>query len=301
MSNLEASSDLLWAHALISIALLPIGILLMCHFSKTIKNVNELVAKRTLFIRRIPKAKTKKDVIVEFIRSKFPDIVVEGVQFVYGIRKLKTLHLEHVNVVNAIYYCQEYVDEYRERCEIRPYYMGHLGGLCCLCKCCKKTDGLLYYREQEQVLERDLEKAFRESISNPVGSVFITFKTERMAQNVYKFLKENQEQACSFLPCFTCCYRFWTWVISFFVKTDEDELKIGRWEVSYAPNPEDVNWDDISTNLGLIWLRRIFINIILFFIFFFLSTPPILINTLNYLNILSPISSSLAQLVSSNR
>ena len=158
VSNLEASSDLLWAHALISIALLPIGILLMCHFSKTIKNVNEQVAKRTLFIRRIPKGKTKKEVIVEFIRTKFPDIVVEGVQFVYGIRKLKTLHLEHVNVVNAIYYCQEYVEEYRERCEIRPYYMGHLGGLCCLCHCCKKTDGLLYYREQEQVLERDLRK-----------------------------------------------------------------------------------------------------------------------------------------------
>lgn len=39
--------------------------------------------------------------------------------------------------------------------------------------------------------------------------------------------------------------------------------------------------DDISADLSIVWLRRIFINLILFVVFLFLTTPPILINILN--------------------
>lgn len=119
VSNLDASSNLLWTHAIISIILLPIGILMMCHFSSIIKTDNEQVAKRTLFIRRIPKAKATKETLIRFIETHVPNAKVEGVQFVYDAKNLKNLHQSYINVVNAKYYCREYSEEYRERCEVR--------------------------------------------------------------------------------------------------------------------------------------------------------------------------------------
>jgi hypothetical protein len=292
MSNIMAKEEehLLWGHAIISIILMPIGIALMAHFSKSIKAENEQVAKRTLFIRRIPKNKTNKENLVNYLRQKFPDVVIEGVQLVYDIKKLRDLYTEHINTVNAIYYCQEYLDEFKEPCEVRPYFLGHFGGLCCCCRCCKKTDGLMHYREQEAQIERDLEKQFRETISSPIGSVFITFKTEKMAQSVYKYLKQQQEEPCSCLPC----VRVWHCLIN--TCSSRDDMKVRRWQVSYAPNPEDVNWDDISDDTWKVWVRRIVVNFFLFIMFFFLTTPPILINVLNYLRLLDPISTRLNEI-----
>jgi len=242
VSNLEASSNLLWTHAIISIALLPIGIGMMCHFSSIIKTDNEQVAKRTLFIRRIPKPKAVKDVLIRFIEANVPSAKVEGVQFVYDAKNLKTLHQNYINVVNAKYYCREYAEEYRERCEVRPYLLGHFGGLCCCCSCCPKIDGFRHYESREHELEKDLEKEYRNTISNPVGSVFMTFQNERMAQNVYKYLRENQERACSYFQCFSCCSRFGAWLMSWCSDRREDDLKSHQWLVSYAPSPEDVYW-----------------------------------------------------------
>ena len=207
----------------------------MWHFSRSIKSANERIARRTLFIRRIPKAKTKKDVIVNFFADKLPDVVIDGVQLVYNIRQLRALYAEHVNFVNAIGYCDEYLREYNEPCEIRPYFLGLFGGLCCCCKCCSKSDGLTYYREQEIITERALEKEFRETISNPVGCAFITFRTEKMAQTVFKFLRKQQRQNCGLLSCCGSC--------SFGSSScRDDDLSTRRWQTCYAPDPEDVNW-----------------------------------------------------------
>ena len=51
-----------------------------------------------------------------------------------------------------------------------------------ICCNCYKVDGLTYYENRELELERDVEKEFRDCISDPSGSVFITLKTEKMAQ-----------------------------------------------------------------------------------------------------------------------
>lgn len=217
-----------------SVLVVPFGVILMWHFSRSIKYENERIARRTLLIRRIPKAKAKKDVIISFLAEKFPDIVIDGVQLLYDIRKLRALYAEHVNVVNAIGYCDEYLREYNEPCEIRPYFLGLFGGLCCCCKCCGKSDGLTFYREEEIRTERALEKEFKDTISNPLGSAFITFKTEKMAQTVFKYLRKHQRKSCNILTCCGAC--------TFGSAGCRDELSIGRWQTSYAPDPEDVNW-----------------------------------------------------------
>jgi hypothetical protein len=227
---------------------------------------------------------------MNFFASEFPDIVIDGVQLVYNIKQLRALHAEHVNIVNAIGYCEEYLREYNEPCEIRPYFLGLFGGLCCCCRCCDKSDGLTYYREQEALIERDLEKEFKDTISNPVGAAFITFRSENMAQNVFRSLRKRQRENCG---CITCCGTSPTQC--FHCGDDNDNLLTRRWQTCFAPDPEDVNWDDISADLGMVWLRRILINFLLFIVFLFLTTPPILISIIDKTHVLGTITTGLSQ------
>lgn len=181
ISNTLSNPNLLWCHVIISVILLAFGFFLMCHFSKTIKEDEAHEVKRTLCIRRIPKSKRNKEKLYEHFQKMFPDIVIEGIQFVYNTKRLKAIYTEYNNVVNAKYYCHEYLNEFHDRCEIYPYFLGHCGSTMICCNC-YKVDGINYYENRELNLERDVEKEFRDCISNPSGSVFITLKTEKMAQ-----------------------------------------------------------------------------------------------------------------------
>lgn len=154
----------------------------MSHFSKIIKADEEQCAKRTLFIRRIPKTKRIKETLVNYFTALFSDTIVEGVQFVYDTRSLTDLHANYSNMVNAKCFCEEYSSEYQESCQVRPYFLGQFGGLLCCCNCCPKVDGSQHYALREQELEKEIEREFKKTISNPTGSVFITFQTEKMAQ-----------------------------------------------------------------------------------------------------------------------
>lgn len=155
----------------------------MCHFSSIIKTDNEQVAKRTLFIRRIPRVDSHlKEKLVQFIEQRVPNVKVEGLQFVYDAKNLRYLYQNYVNVVNAKYYCKDYFQKNHEKYEVRPYVLGHFGGLCCCCSCCPKVDGYRHYEQQSQDLEHEVQKEYHSIISQPVGSVFLTFKNEKMAQ-----------------------------------------------------------------------------------------------------------------------
>ncbi len=55
---------------------------------------------------------------------------------------------------------------------------------------------------------------------------------------VYKYLKERQ-QSCASCQCVS---RVISWIASIFHKSDDDSLDISRWQISYAPYPDDINW-----------------------------------------------------------
>ncbi|XP_074598159.1 transmembrane protein 63 isoform X1 [Brevipalpus obovatus] len=293
VSSITGDSNLLWAHVVISILILPISMLFMCHFSKTIKAEEQRIVKRTLYVRRVPKTKRSKDQLIDYLHLRFPDVSIEGMQFVYNTHRLRSLHYDYNNVVNAKYFCEEYQNEYHKRCEIYPYFLGHLGPYAC-CGC-HKADGINHYETREQELEREIEKEFRDCISEPSGSVFVTFQTEKMAQKVYRELRKAQDESCTLFPC-NCCFRLGTWLKKLCNCHDSDEFETSRWLVSYAPYPDDINWDDIEIDYKLIWIRRILIHLLLFVIFFFLSTPSIILSILTHLKIKETIDEGLKRM-----
>lgn len=207
----------------------------MYRFSSSIRSQHEQFARRTLFIRRIPKSLVKRQHLMNWFAMQFPDVTIEGIQQVYEIKQLKVIHSQYLNLTNAVKYCEVYQEENHEPIKIRPYFLGHTFGICC-CSQCPQTNGLNYYREKALHVEQELENLFKNTVDNPVGSVFITFRTEKMAQTVYKSLCQSQDQTCTCLPCF----KFLSWLINTWRSTDR--MRTYRWQISYAPNPEDVNW-----------------------------------------------------------
>ena len=211
---------------MLSVLLVPVGVALMWHFSQRIRAERQCVARRTLLLRHVPRSQVRKERLLAFFAEHLPDVVVDGVQLVYNTKQLRALYAEHCNMVNAVAYCQEYLQQFGERCEVRPYFLGLMGGLCCCCTCCGKRDGLSHYQEQAQRTERDLTQQFVQTISAPVGAAFVTFRSEAMAQAVVKWLRRRQRQdRCACLS-----------------GRPQEALAPERWLVSYAPDPEDVLW-----------------------------------------------------------
>ncbi|RWS27713.1 hypothetical protein B4U80_02290 [Leptotrombidium deliense] len=248
ISNLSGSSPWLWLHIIAAMLLFPIGQLTTSHFAKRINVYEEQVCKKTLFIRKIPRIKRTKQILAQFLTNNVSNVNITGIQFVYNIRTLRSLHKEYNNVVNATYFCEEYQIEYNEQFEGRPY----------LCD-----------------LERRIENAYRDCLLTPSDSLFISFETENMAHSVKKFIQRSQTPVPLWCLCGRSCYRS---MVNVFTK-DEDPFQIKNWFVSYAPYPDDINWKDLGLDLHHIWPRRIFVHTIIFIMFFFISTPAIVLST----------------------
>uniref|UniRef100_A0AAY5L1W3 Transmembrane protein 63C n=1 Tax=Esox lucius TaxID=8010 RepID=A0AAY5L1W3_ESOLU len=64
-----------------------------------------------------------------------------------------------------------------------------------------------------------------------------------------------------------------------------------RWGVSYAPAPSDIIWENLSVCGSRWWLRCFALNILLFLLLFFLTTPAIIVNTMDRFNVTQPVDS----------
>uniref|UniRef100_A0AAX7TF14 Transmembrane protein 63Ba n=1 Tax=Astatotilapia calliptera TaxID=8154 RepID=A0AAX7TF14_ASTCA len=67
------------------------------------------------------------------------------------------------------------------------------------------------------------------------------------------------------------------------------KLHTQKWTVAYAPDPQNVYWDHLSLGGLKWWLRCLLINSILFILLFFLTTPAIIISTMDKFNVTKPV------------
>ncbi|KAG9330555.1 hypothetical protein JZ751_023897 [Albula glossodonta] len=68
-----------------------------------------------------------------------------------------------------------------------------------------------------------------------------------------------------------------------------ENLHVTNWSVSYAPDPQNVRWEHLSLGGLRWWLRCFIINCILFLLLFFLTTPAIIISTMDKFNVTKPV------------
>lgn len=278
--NLPINSPLYWVHVIGASVISLIGIFMMHRFSKVIEVDEEQITRRTLLIRRVPKDKRNKELLAKYFRRVIPNCVIEGIQSVYDVRTLTPLTNQLTTVVNARAYCADHLEAQGKRLQMRPSCFGEFGCLCgCCCECCKQVDGIQYYVKAEEELQQKISGEMSKATSRPTGGFFITFQTERMAQEAFIHLKREQERAFSICPFSSSFNQLTGWCCKCLKQhAPADELEVSRWMVSYAPYPDDINWCDLTMNLRSQWLRSISVSLLLMVLFVFISTPTVILN-----------------------
>lgn len=212
--------------------LFPVGIYFMYRFSTTIGPQFPQFAYRTLFICHIPKEFVQKEYLIQWFQKRFPDVSIEAIQQVYDTKKLKNLLKSYSSLLSQINYCEDHKRFYGVDFRIRPYPLGNAIGI--FCPFCPQKDGLTYYQEKALQVEEQLKIHLQKTVESPIGSVFITFKTSKMAKKVFQKLSKSRQPKL--------CYPFaklWSWLMR---KWRKGDIEIFKWQVSFAPNPEDINW-----------------------------------------------------------
>lgn len=266
-----------WIHVCGASIMSLIGVFNMHQFTKRIRLDDEQITRRTLLIRRVPKGKRDKEHLANYFQKVIPNCEIEGIQPVYDVRSLAPLNNELINIDNARSYCREYLDLKGNKLEIRPSACGEFG---CLfshcCNSCRKVDGLEFYQAKREELLNLIQIETAKAASHPSDGFFITFRTERMAQQAFVHLKRKQERLFSLCPFSRSVAQLSSWYRRLAKIPEKDELNVGLWMVNYAPYPDDINWVDITVNLKRQWLRSIILNLLALLLFMFFSTPTVI-------------------------
>ncbi|XP_074541864.1 CSC1-like protein 1 [Halichoeres trimaculatus] len=272
IGNLSAGNDLLWLHTVFAVLYLILTILLLRHHTSQIKGMRRETARNTLFVCSVPKTATEEAVRTHF-EEAYPTCRVCAVTLGYDVAKLMHLDKERIRAGKNLRFYERVLETTGKRELINPRLCGHL----CCCPQSEQVDAIEFYSTKEKDLLEEVRKQVELVPQRPLGMAFITLQTEAMAKFI---LKDFNALECGGA---SCCGRDRQ------PSSNYETLKVNKWWVSFAPHPKNVFWDNLSVR-GFHWyIRYVMLNFLLFFLLTFLTTPTIIITTMNRFNVTRPI------------
>lgn len=151
-----------------------------------------------------------------------------------------------------------------------------LGGGLLTIFCGLQEEAVSYYTKREAKLKEEYRKEKEKVHTKPLGMAFVTFQNEAMTAIILKDFNACQVQGCR------CRQEPRSSQFS-------EVLHVHNWSVSYAPDPQNVRWEHLSLGGISWWIRCFVINCILFILLFFLTTPAIIITTMDKFNVTKPV------------
>ncbi|ERE90096.1 transmembrane protein 63B [Cricetulus griseus] len=139
-----------------------------------------------------------------------------------------------------------------------------------------REEAIEYYTKLEQRLKEDYRREKKKVNEKPLGMAFVTFHNETITAIILKDFNvcKCQGCACRGEPRASSC---------------SEALHISNWTVTYAPDPQNIYWEHLSIRGFIWWLRCLVINVVLFILLFFLTTPAIIITTMDKFNVTKPV------------
>jgi len=218
---------------------------------------------RTIAIERIPRHMCKEDNLRKHFAEAYPEMEIYDVKFAYNVTKLTELSIELRNVVDAKKYGERYKRKEEKELKLYP----HMGARCCCCFCMpfsKKESVIEYYTEEKERLDAEVEKQSEISINSPLGLAFVTFASINDAREVY------EDHTTS----------IFSWRHTPPTSSMSVTLQPERWRMWFAPPPRDIYWENLSDQRRWLITKSVLINILLFIVAFFLTTPELLVTQL---------------------
>uniref|UniRef100_A0A3Q1BDD7 Transmembrane protein 63A n=1 Tax=Amphiprion ocellaris TaxID=80972 RepID=A0A3Q1BDD7_AMPOC len=264
-------NDLLWLHTVFAVLYLFLTVLLLQRHTSQMKDMRRETTRNTLFVCSVPKTATEEDVKTHFSEA-YPTCQVCAVTLAYDVAKLMHLDKERLRAGKNLRYYERILEKTEKLELINPRLCGHL---CC----CTNVDAIEYYSTKEKELLVEVRKQAEVVPQHPLGIAFITLQNEAMAKYI---LKDFNALECGGASC--CCGREPQ------PSTNSKALRVNKWRVSFAPHPRNVYWENLSVS-GFSWyIRYLMLNFFVVLVLTFLTTPTIIINTMDRFNVTKPIT-----------
>uniref|UniRef100_A0AAX7UK80 Transmembrane protein 63B n=1 Tax=Astatotilapia calliptera TaxID=8154 RepID=A0AAX7UK80_ASTCA len=272
IANLK--TNLLWLHTTFAFMYLLLTVYSMRrHTSKMHYKEDDLV-KRTLFINGISKYAEESQIK----QQAYENCTVLEARICYNVAKLMALNAERKKTERSKKFFTDLMAKEHVPTMINPKPCGHL--CCCAIAGCEEEEAVSYYTKREAKLKEEYRKEKEKVHTKPLGMAFVTFQNEAMTAIILKDFNACQVQGCR------CRQEPRSSQFS-------EVLHVHNWSVSYAPDPQNVRWYVRTEHLSLggisWWIRCFVINCILFILLFFLTTPAIIISTMDKFNVTKPV------------
>ncbi|XP_052594574.1 calcium permeable stress-gated cation channel 1 [Peromyscus californicus insignis] len=267
--NVSTESKLLWLHGLFALMYFLINFALMGHHCLGFVPKKNLKITRTLMITYVPTDIQDPEIISKHFHEAYPGCMVTRVHFCYDVRNLIDLDDQRRHAMRGrLYYTAKAKKTGKVMIKIHPC------SRLCFCKCwtCfKEVDAEQYYSELEEQLTDEFNAELNRVRLKRLDLIFVTFQDARTVRRIcedYKYIQCGMNPKQSSVTTIVKNY---------------------HWRVAHAPHPKDIIWKHLSIRRFSWWARFISINTFLFFLFFFLTTPAIIINTIDMYNVTRPI------------
>lgn len=268
ISNLNPDSQWLWIHVTIAILYLPLSITIMRRFSVKLRLEIIDSVSRTLMITDIPRRNCDVNDLTRHFREAYPEYEVQNIQLAYDITKISKLDQDRDNAHQAKIYCENYFKKTGGRLTVQPFLCGYIFS-CCGHFSIDSVDAIEYYTVEENRLRVQMEAAKSKSLKKPLGIAFVTMSSLEAAKRIYEDHKYNLTKCSSNPP----------------ISSVSGVLQPHLWNVKFAPPPQDIFWENLSESSTNRTWKTTMINTFLVVILFFLTTPPIVLNTMDSLKL----------------
>uniref|UniRef100_A0A673Z6U5 Transmembrane protein 63C n=1 Tax=Salmo trutta TaxID=8032 RepID=A0A673Z6U5_SALTR len=271
LGNLEGGlGPFLWLHSIFALLYVIITVLCMAHHSSRLEYREDEKVARTLMITCIPREISDPGLITKHFHEAYPSCTVTDVRFCFNVHKLMMLDSERRKAMKGrLYFATMSQKEGKIMIKTHP---------CATIFCCdmcgfEQVDAEQYYSELEEKLTDEFNAEKHRISLKRLGIAFVTFRDERMTAVI---VKDYSRVRCRRRPK---------------QSSITTVVQSHRWGVGYAPAPSDIIWENLSVCGSRWWLRFVLLNILLFLLLFFLTTPAIIVNTMDKLNVTRPVDS----------
>ncbi|XP_064184886.1 calcium permeable stress-gated cation channel 1 isoform X2 [Anguilla rostrata] len=270
VANVPARDSFLWLHSVFALLYFIITALCMAHHSSRLEYREDEKVARTLMVTDIPKDISDPGLITKHFHEAYPSCTVTDIRFCFDVRKLMKLDAERRKAMKGrLYFTGKAQKEGRIMIKTHP---------CAQIFCCdicgfEQVDAEQYYSELEEKLTDEFNAEKNRISLKRLDMAFITFRDERMTAVI---VKDYGRTRCRRRPQ---------------QSSITTVVRSHKWGVGYAPAPNDIIWENLSVRGSRWWLRCVLLNIFLFILLFFLTTPAIIVNTMDKFNVTRPVES----------
>ena len=280
----NSNTQYLWMHSVMAFLYFLLAVVFMQRFSYCLKSIQTKIEKageyeqngmasKTLMISNIKNP--NEEFIREYFTNRYSKESIVDIQLTYNVAALTKMdaELKWATRTRLNSECEYQLNNQENKdLNMYPYACGWLCN-CCFCEACgcHKVNAVKFYTELEEKLRVDIEEEKTRIRCKPLGIVFVTLIDSDTAERVcndYRYNWRNTDKTNGFIK---------TAPSNTGSATATNVTSTQGWRVQFAPPVDNIIWENLSISGYKWWLRAILLNIAVFIICFFFTTPVVIL------------------------